>query len=238
MIKLAVCEDNLEHQKILKDHLNSIFDKVEIDFNVEFYNSGEELLDGYPKNIDIFILDIKMDQINGMDTAREIRKRDNQNVEIIFTTSVNEFLQEGYEVEAYRYMIKPLKEEELEKNILSCIEKINNKKENYIIFSGKTETYKILLDDILYIEVQKKNTTVHTSDKDLDIKISMNILEKDLYKYEFYRCHKSYLVNLDKVCKVKQYVAILENEIEVPISRYRFTEFKKTFLHRLGKFIY
>ena len=108
MIKIAICEDEKEQQELLKSYIDQIFDGLSVKYELEIYNLGEELLDSYSKDIDILLLDIQMGQINGMDTARKIRELDDK-VEIIFITSLIEYVLEGYEVRAYRYLIKPIK---------------------------------------------------------------------------------------------------------------------------------
>ena len=114
MISIATCEDEKEIQDTIEDYLNNILKNTNIEYEIQKYNSGESLLESNLKDIDILLLDIQMDQINGMDTARKIRKVDN-NMEIIFITSLIDYVQEGYEVRAYRYLLKPIELEELKK---------------------------------------------------------------------------------------------------------------------------
>lgn len=156
MIKIVICEDEKQQQKLLKEYLDKIFYDLSLEYEVNIFNSGEELLKNYPENIDIFLLDIQMDNINGMDVAKKIREIDDKRVEIIFTTSLIEYVQEGYEVRAYRYLMKPIKYVDLKKHIESCVKEINEKKGNYIIINGKDDACKINIADITYIEIQKK----------------------------------------------------------------------------------
>ncbi|MDK2562918.1 LytTR family DNA-binding domain-containing protein [Romboutsia sedimentorum] len=235
MIRIAICEDEVSQQIQIKQFLDKILNNIE--YEILMFNCGEELINNYPKDIDIFLLDIQMDKINGMDVARNIRKIDKNSVEIIFTTSVVEYIQEGYEVRAYRYLLKPIKFEELKKHILACIEEIQNKKDQYLIIEGKGEIYKIDINNITYVEVQKKDMIVHTVERDYEVKMSLEKIEKELSNYKFFRCHKSFLVNLNYIENIKQYIAILENGAEVSVSRHRFKEFKAEFLNILGEVI-
>lgn len=235
MIRIAICEDEVSQQIQIKQFLDKILNNIE--YEILMFNCGEELINNYPKDIDIFLLDIQMDKINGMDVARNIRKIDKNSVEIIFTTSVVEYIQEGYEVRAYRYLLKPIKFEELKKHILACIEEIQNKKDQYLIIEGKGEIYKIDINNITYVEVQKKDMIVHTVERDYEVKMSLEKIEKELSNYKFFRCHKSFLVNLNYIENIKQYIAILENGDEVSVSRHRFKKFKAEFLNILGEAI-
>ncbi|CEP80578.1 LytTR family DNA-binding domain-containing protein [Paraclostridium sordellii] len=227
MIKIAICEDEKEQQDLLKTHINQIFKGLPIKYSLDIFNSGEELLKNYPKNIDIFLIDIQLNEINGMDTARKIRETDNK-AEIIFITSLIEYALEGYEVRAYRYLIKPVKYDDLKIHILNCIKEIDIKNK-YIIIKEQGNRIKLGISEITYIEVQKENITIHTLNQTYETKGTMNNIEKEINCSRFYRCHKSFLVNLEHIKSIKQYIAVLENGEEVPISRYRFKDTKDRF---------
>lgn len=234
MLKIAICEDEVKQQEILEQYIDKILTEITKDYEILTFISGEELLENYPENVDIFLLDIKMDKLNGMEIAKKIREIDKKEVEIIFTTSLVKYIQDGYEVRAYRYLLKPIKFDDLKKHLTSCIKEINEKKENYIVVNGKNDVYKINISHITYIEIQNKDMTIHTIDKDYNIKMSIDKIEKELSRYNFFRCHKSFLVNISYIENIKQYIAILENKDEVPISRYRFKETKARFLSYIG----
>lgn len=235
MIKIAICEDEKIHQELLTENLKKLFNELSIDYEVYIFDSGEQLLENYPENVDIFLLDIQMNELSGMDIAKKIRAIDKNNVEIIFTTSLIEYIQEGYEVRAYRYLLKPIEFEDIKKHVTSYIEEIYMRKNKYLLISNKYNNYKIKVETILYVEVQNKDITIYTLDNSYNVKMSMNKIEKELKEYSFFRCHKSFLVNINFIENVKQYIAILENGQEVPVSRYKFKEFKTVFLKSLRK---
>ncbi len=174
-----------------------------------------------------------MDNINGMDVARKIREYGNK-MEIIFITSLIDYVQDGYEVKAYRYLLKPINFEELKKHLLTCIKEIKLNKKNYIIIKNKSNTYKINSNEITYIEVQKKDMLIHTINKNFQVKYSLEKVEKDLNIDTFVRCHKSFIVNLSYVENIKSNIAILESGEEVAVSRYRYKDIKTKFLKFLG----
>ena len=92
MIRIAICDDEKEIQLLIEEYLHNI---LKIEYEIEKYSSGEELLQANFKDIDILLLDIQMGKLNGMDTARKIREVDNK-MEIIFLTSLIDYVQEGY----------------------------------------------------------------------------------------------------------------------------------------------
>lgn len=227
MIKIAICEDEKYQQELLKAHIEQIFKELSVKYSLDVFNSGEELLENYPKDIDIVFLDIQLNEINGMDTARKIRISDNK-VEILFITSLIEYVLEGYEVRAYRYLIKPVKYDDLKEYIINCIKEVDIKNK-YIMVKEQGSRIKIDINEITYIEVQKENLTIHTLNQIYKIKGTLSNIEKEINCSRFYRCHKSFLVNLEHVKSIKQYASILENSEEVPVSRYRFKETKDKF---------
>lgn len=227
MIKIVICEDEKEQQELLKLYMDKIFEGLSIKYSLEIFNSGEELLKRYSKDTQLLLLDIQMGTINGMDTARKIREID-EDVEIIFITALIEYVLEGYEVRAYRYLIKPIKYDDLKNNLLNCIKEIKIKNK-YIIVKEQGNRIKLDINEITYVEVQKETITIHTLSKIYKINETMNNIEKEINCTRFFRCHKSFLVNLEHIKSIKQYIAVLENNEEVPISRYRFKETKDKF---------
>lgn len=234
MIKIVICEDEDKQQKILKEYVEKILGDHTDSYEILTYQSGEDLLNNYPENVDIFLMDIQMDNITGMDVARKIREIDQKNVEIIFTTSLIEYIQEGYEVRAYRYLLKPIKYDELKLHMTNCINEIEQR-EGYLIINKKNGIKKIKLSEITYIEIQKKDMIIHTINGNYLTKMTMDKMEKEIKNKNFYRCHKSFLLNLEYVDSMKQYLAILENKEEVPISRHRFKDTKARFFKFIGE---
>ncbi|MEF9992526.1 MAG: LytTR family DNA-binding domain-containing protein [Romboutsia sp.] len=228
-IIIGICEDNSIHRNILNSYICKFFNILNYDI-LEF-SSGEELLSKYPNDIDLLFLDIQMQDLNGMDTARKIREFDN-NVEIIFATSVLDYVCEGYEVNAYRYMLKPIDYNVFENNMGKCIENIIKKKNDYLTIIDKSKLIKIKFDDILYIETSKRQLIIHTTSGCELIKMSMRKLEKLLNK-DFFRCHNSFIVNLEKVNKI-EVSDIYINNATIPISKHRIKQLKAKLIEVLG----
>lgn len=132
MFYIVICEDDDVQKKLLATYLQQIFNKLGMEYSLIEFSSGEELLNNYPDKIDILFLDIQMDKLTGIDAARKIREFD-RNVEIVFTTAILDYIHEGYEVKAYRYLLKPLEYECILKHTKTCIEELVNKKDTIAI---------------------------------------------------------------------------------------------------------
>ena len=232
MINIGICEDELHYRVNIKDMLGDILSTYSINYKIYEFSSGEELLSNYPKDLDILIMDIQMKIINGMDTARKIREFD-QNLEIIFMTSFSEFMQEGYEVKAYRYILKPISERKISRNILPCINEIMKKKNNYLTINVKNYVDRIKIDSIVYIETDRPNILIYTNDNKYTTKMSISKIDKILREHGFFRCHNSYIVNLKLVESVNSNTLKI-GEKYIPISKYRVKELKLALTNILG----
>ena len=232
MINIGICEDELNYRVNIKDMLGDILSTYSINYKIYEFSSGEELLSNYPKDLDILIMDIQMKIINGMDTARKIREFD-QNLEIIFMTSFSEFMQEGYEVKAYRYILKPISERKISRNILPCINEIMKKKNNYLTINVKNYVDRIKIDSIVYIETDRPNILIYTNDNKYTTKMSISKIDKILREHGFFRCHNSYIVNL-KLVESMNSNTLKIGEKYIPISKYRVKELKLALTNILG----
>ncbi|EMJ4245499.1 response regulator transcription factor [Clostridioides difficile] len=233
MFHIVICEDDILQRELLGTYLNQIFKELELEYDLVEFSSGEELLINYPDKVDILFLDIQMDKLTGMDTARKIREFDS-NVEIVFTTAIIDYIHEGYEVRAYRYLLKPLEYDYILKHTKACINDLMKNKET-IVIKDRLQTVIIQINDILYIEVLRKEITIYTKEDKYSLKTTMKSVEDSLVKKNFFRCHRGYLINLKKVSSLreKESVVIIDNA-EIPVSRYKLKSLKMNLAHILG----
>ncbi|MDY3000180.1 LytTR family DNA-binding domain-containing protein [Romboutsia timonensis] len=235
MINIGICDDELLYRIKIKDILKELLRLYAINYNIYEFSSGEELLNNYPKDLDILIMDIQMKIVNGMDTAKKIREFD-QNLEIIFMTSFSEFMQEGYEVKAYRYILKPINERKISKNILPCIDEVMKKKKNYLSINVKNYIDRIKIDSIVYIETARPNILIYTHDNMYTTKMTISKIEKILSEYGFFRCHNSYIVNLKLIESMNGNTVVVKGK-NIPISKYRVKDLKLAITNILGDIV-
>lgn len=235
MINIGICDDELHYRIKIKEILEETLKTYPISYNIYEFSSGEELLNNYPKDLDILIMDIQMKNINGMDTARKIREFD-ENLEIIFMTSFAEFMQDGYEVKAYRYILKPISERKISKNIIPCIKEIMKKRNNYLTVNVKNYIDRIKIDSIIYIETDRPNILIYTRDNMYTTKMSISKIEKNLSEYGFFRCHNSYVINLKLVESMNSNFIKVHGK-DIPVSKYRIKELKLAITNTLGDLI-
>ena len=184
----------------------------------------EAVLDGV--KFDMMILDVLLPDKNGIELASCIRDCSN-NMPIVFISNDKEMALCGYEVNAVRYLAKPLDTEKLREALIYCYEQ---QKKNKIIISMNSSTYKFLPKEIMYIETCGRGSCIYLQDQKLQTSNKISELEIQLCKYGFIRSHQGFLVNL---CFVR---AVRPNELElldgtnIPISKHRFKDVKNTFM--------
>lgn len=224
---IAICECDKYETKIIEKNLKKILDEKNI--VIKKFKSLEELLKDNLYNIDVFIIDIMFGKSNGIQVAKKIRDL-NIDSKIIFIAENLNFAKYGYEVNAYRYVIKPINFEELREIIINCILDIDKLITEYIFVNKKNRVEKIKIYNIEYIEVVKKNIIIHTLDQEIEFTgTSIEKIEKNLKEKNFFRCHKSYIVNLERIDTITQNEIII-NKKNIPLSRYRRNDLKKEFI--------
>lgn len=107
MLKIAICDDEKSQLNSLKNILSIHLDLKGIDYKIYEFNSGESLIDSITKeHYDIIFSDIEMGNLDGIETARNIRLYNKKSI-IIFVTAYADFVFQGYEVKAFNYILKP-----------------------------------------------------------------------------------------------------------------------------------
>jgi DNA-binding LytR/AlgR family response regulator len=235
VLNIAICDDEYIHREILVDYLEKVFSNK--NYEIIQFSSGEELLDNYPKKIDILLLDIQMTGMNGVEIGKRIRLFDT-NVMIIFTTATLDFMQEGYEVGAFRYLLKPINYNEFSKHLINCEKNIIDNKEKYITIKEIDEgrTVIIPINTVLYIEMECRVALIHTDKKVYSTRDSIKKIENELKEYSFYRCHRAYLINLSKVTSIDK-TFIFINDDEIPVSRYKMKDLRMKITEKLASLV-
>lgn len=222
MIKIAICDDEataLLHTKNLLYKYTK--DRIEIDS----YNSGKELAET-PVTYDIIILDIDMDGINGIETAKRIREKDKK-VKIIYLTSYTEYTIYAFAVHAFAYLVKPVNEEDLYKQLDEAFMYREIESDDVLEMQSTQGLIHQKLKDIYYCEYQSRYMEVHTKEVKFRIKTKITDLMEKLKPYHFEMPHKSFIVNLYYVKNIKGYNIILTDGSEIPLSQKKSAEFRK-----------
>lgn len=234
IMRIAICDDEEYILSILDDYVSRYSEKYNSSFTLAKFKSGEELLSymDSKSDIDIIFLDIQMPGINGIDTAHMIRKKDSH-VKIFFLTSLVKYVLEGYSVRAERYLIKPLKYNQFEKELQNVVNSIELENNRFFVEKNDNGIFKVMLSDVLYIETVGRNTLIHTMTDKIVSYRNMKEHETLLDKC-FFRCYRAYIVNLAYVKSVVEYEVVIGKDIKIPLSKYRKKQFKEALLDYYG----
>jgi len=182
-------------------------------------------------NYDLLILDVVMPLITGIEIAMEIRERNNL-CKIIFLTSSREFAVDSYKVNAYNYLLKPIRKEGFIPILEKACADITDEKEKGIIVKCKTCLTRVLLHNLEYTEVSGRTLFFHlTSGEVLESYGTMSQLENELLRDKrFIKPHRSYIVNLDCVHRITDKDIITFSNKPIRISRELYKNTKQAFI--------
>lgn len=231
MIRVAIVEDDKNYAGVLKKYIMRYEGESGQHFQVTWFQDGEDIVENYKADYDIILMDIKMQFMDGMTTAEEIRKSDSE-VVIIFITNTPQYAMKGYEVEALDYVLKPINYFAFSQRIDRAIKRMVHRQKKYINVSYKGRIKKIDVANIRYIEVQDHDLYFHTNEGEFSQRGTMKEIEEMLAEGDFFRCNKGYLINLEYVNGVDGSNVLVGNE-NVPVSRSR----KKDLLDALNDHI-
>ncbi len=229
MINIAVCDDEKYMSEKLERMIKEFFNRKKIDISVLKYSSGEELLRS-DQEMDILFLDIGMQGMDGIETAKRLRTHNYKGL-VIFITILKEMVFRSFEVQPFDYLVKPLKEEDFEKTMERLFVFMQNVGKASLLVQKGYESNIVSLQDIIYCEIIDRKVYLHLeSGEVIDYYEKMENLEKKL-DGRFFKCHRSYLINLRYLKDYKNNTAYMTNGKEIPVSRLRNREFSNVILH-------
>lgn len=226
MIRIALCDDSpafLNQTKFIIEH----WEDRPANIFVDLFEDGDALLESHTKNpYDIILLDVVMPLFNGIQVAKEIRQN-NDMVKIVFLTTSIEYAIESYSVKASNYLLKPVDPNKL----FSCLNELLSdiyRSSKCITVKDSIRTYKINISNIEYIESQGKLVVFSLADgRKISTIASLYTFEEELGLADgFFKCHRSYLVNIYYVDAFSSKEIVLHSKTTIPIARNRHKEFE------------
>ncbi len=233
MLSIAVCDDEVIECCRMAGKIKDILEEMKIPCIIRQFRSGKELLQS-AESFDILFLDILMSDLNGMQTAQMFRKKAFDRI-LIFISSSREYVFEAYDVEAFQYLLKPVDDRKLKTVLQKAVLKTESRSQEFIIVNRERQKKKIFLDDIYYFEIKGRMIDVHGTEGIFTYYERIKDLEDKLRDRGFFRCHKSYLINLKYVDVYNRQEAILENGEKVIIAKRRYEEFCREILQFMRK---
>ena len=227
-MRIAICDDERTYIEKIKNDINSL-KTHENEFEFSEFESGEAFISEFSKDkYDLIILDIEMKDLNGLQTAEFLRQID-KNVILIFMTSYDKFGYQGYEVNAFRYILKNQPEPIYLKQLSDTIQEYYRNKKYIKVVDNDIEK-ELLTVDILYIEVYSHQIVIHTFNKEYYQKGKLSDYEKMLEACLFVRSDKSVLINITNIDYIKKNQVFMKNGKILYVSRNHLEKVTKAFL--------
>lgn len=239
MLDIAVVDDEQAHRDILTKYIQEWRDKEGIEALIESFPSGEAFYFSWcgDQRCDVLFLDIMMEGgAAGIRLARKLREK-KRAVTIIFTTGIPDYMQEGFEVEALHYLLKPLDKGK----VWECLDKCLRRKEQerrMILLPAEDGVIKVDIDRILYAEAVGHYCVLTCAEEVLQVKLGIRELEQKLREAmgvsekegEFMFTHRSYLVNVRKIMRMGRQDLTMDNGQLVPVSRRLYNQVNERFI--------
>ena len=218
MINIGICDDEASMRRLLRAPLEQKLQLLGADYRIFEYDCGETLLTRPETEwLDILFLDIEMKQLSGMETAKNLRKRDSHTL-LIFVTAYPDFVFQGYEVHAFHYILKPYENQKIRKVLEQAIKELGQNREHYFTLEQKSGTTKIPTKKILAFSSDRRKIIISLEDGNkLEFYGKLDAVETDLPDY-FIRCHNRHLVNLNYVTALEKDGCTLRSQ-SFPVSR-------------------
>lgn len=239
MLNIAVVDDEEIHRDILKKYIREWRNREGIEAQVEEFPSGESFYFSWceDQRCDVLFLDICMEgETAGIRLAKSLREK-KRAITIIFTTGIPDYMQEGFEVEAMHYLLKPLDKEK----VWECLDKCFRRKDGdrrTILLPTEEGVVKADVDKILYAEAVGHYCTVTCTEEVLQVKAGIRELEQKLREAagtrgqegNFVFAHRSYLVNVRKITRMGRQDILMDDGALVPVSRRSYNQVNERFI--------
>lgn len=238
MINIAICDDEEIFLYKEQELISKYMERQGYSCNIDLFLSGEAFLEGNDiEKYDIVFLDVSMGELDGMETAKRIRRKNNS-VYLVFVTAYITYSTEGYKVDASRYILKNNKmfETAIEESLYAIIQKMGMPSNNHT-FSFQEGKMEIKLSDIIYVESNLHKLIFHmsaTKKKQYTMYEKLDVIDAEISHAGFCRIHKSYLVNMKYANDIERYKLSLSDGTNLSIAKTRYPVAKEAFAINMG----
>lgn len=233
MYHAAIIEDEMDLIPYLRDTILENFNLNHVQVSFDTFSSGEGFLDMFQAHYhyDIVFLDIEMPDMDGIEVCRQIRRIAPDTL-VVFISNKEELVFQTFEVQPFRFVRKSQYQTVLPSVVTDlCRQLVKN--ENHIIKiiePVSNDIYSFDINQILYIESQRKDCRIVSQSEETILRCKLMDLEKLLLPYHFLKTHRSYLVNCKHIFHIGKNSLFLTDHTELPVSRNKIEEIKQQYL--------
>ncbi len=229
---IAILEDNANYRKTILEYIARYKEEASKDIQTAEYSNGMDLLDDFHGQYDILLMDIGMQGLSGMEVARQIRCAD-ENVVIVFITKLEQYAIEGYSVEAFDFILKPITYFNFSVKLGRAVKRAESRSAGRIWVPIKSGARCLETREIYFVEIDGHTLRYHTRQEVLEIRGTMKQAESELAGYHFVKCNQWCLVNLQHVEEFKDNTLKVKGQ-ELKISRRMRASFLSAFMDYVG----
>lgn len=233
MYRIAVVDDEALVRDSLREGTEAALRRAGLQGEVQTFASAEEFLQNMGQPFHLVLLDIQMDGMDGMTCAERLRQQD-QDVVIIFITSMVQYAVQGYRVDALDYIVKPVTPGQLQESLNRAFSRLAAAQPKAVTFHTSGGMHTVHVADILYVEAVNHRAVVHTRQEELACSMTLSAVASLLEEYHFFRCHAAFLVNLSLVERVTATDAVIADKL-IPVSKHRRRELMQAITAWWGK---
>lgn len=226
-MKIVICDDNLNIVDEVKNLLDEYALSKNISLDISTFNNGQAVLES-DERFNIAILDVEMDNMNGIKLGEELRKR-NPYIILIYVTAHRKYLDDALNLNAARFFEKPLDSQRFYRGLRDAIKRIDNTSISFYL-KDKKVTERISAQDIIFVEIEKRKTRIVTREKEYHSDHHMNFWKENLTSTIFISPHKSYIINFNYVTTYERDYVILDEQYKVSIARNKQADFYQKFM--------
>ncbi|MCM1307024.1 MAG: LytTR family DNA-binding domain-containing protein [Butyrivibrio sp.] len=233
MIDICILDDKLENTEMLAQYAARFCEShAELSLRLQSFTSCAELLKHMNKygGFDLYLLDVIMPDMTGVELAKLIRKR-GEPAEIIFLTVSREYAVEAFEVKASGYLLKPFKFDAFNEAVLSCLKKLCVGEKQEILLETNDGIRRLRLRELVLVESFNHTRALSLSDGTvLKTSVTLYALLERLRGYkQFYMPHRAYIINMDYVTGIRKSGVLMTDNREIPVARSKLAELKTIF---------
>lgn len=231
-MRIALCDDDEKQSLLLRAYITKWAERTGCKVSITVFNSAENFIINWntPGTFDLLFLDIMMNKMTGVELAELIRKTDTE-MDIAFVTATPDFVFKGYDVGALYYLIKPIKEEDCVKCLNKAQMRLGEEEEKSLLVNHEDGLKKVRLSELIYIESLAHYLDYHTTQGVLRTRKNIASAEEELAEYgDFFRIHRSYVVNLKHIDLFLDDEIQLEDGRKLPVSRRKKREAYRAFV--------
>lgn len=235
MFRVAICDADESFCVMLSNYIKEFLEHRRINYEIDCYTSPQELLSHGFLQYHLFCLDVEIkEKMDGLALGKQIRRKLALS-DIVYISNHKEVAYQAFEVNAFRYLLKPVKSEVLFRTLELILKRREDRTRRLLILCQGQRRLQLFYESIIYFETLDRKLKVHTTQKAYIVDNKINDMDEQLSCYRFFRVHKSYLINLAYVKEHDQTTVTMLNGDVVYISRLKLKAFKENFLAYLDE---